>query len=711
MLSKLLASDDTDSEGEVSDFAHETLLKSLGVDKDKKEETSKQRTESVQEVSVFSLGQKSYDDTHAGKVHLHQLINSLEGKSNINILKKQINRVKRPTQHLNAPLSKPVAERLQRKVEYEKASTTVSHWDGTVQKNRKADHLSFPLNQKPLQIKTVDEFLFHKSKKLTPLEEEIQALMNGNKCLERKDHDLSVLEEEALTTLSLEEARARRAELQKHRALLSYHEAKNRRQNKIKSKKYHRMMRKRKMKEDSPKALDIKLADQQRAEERASLRHRAGSKWEKGRKLIAKHDEKTKFELDAQKQKHEELMVRPEPMGSVDLSAETPTIPATFGNDGDAFDHAVLKLPVENNPWLSCTSETTKNDSKLDNTSVTAKCDSGDELLCDNAAKSSSLMTWLSQEENNSVESMKTVVPAIDSEAVKKFKEAFSKIKSSGDGEDGSYDFIQERAENSEHEANSESLKFKTLDKGDHKFPNLNTGDSPEEISCTNLKTKSNSTGSTLFKPEIENISTSSDLKFVHDDNNSLGDEQRMTIEQAFADDDVLAEFSFEKNELIEGSKPKDIDLSLPGWGEWGGTGVVPSKRKKRKFLTKAKPPPPRKDVNLDHVIITEDRDIQIAKHQVHDIPFPFVNSDHFEKTIVRPVGSTWNTPSAVKSLTNPEVSTLLGAIISPMDSESKEPNKTKNKNNFKKQKVGAHTSRSSRKQNRLQKLKILGID
>ena len=58
--------------------------------------------------------------------------------------------------------------------------------------------------------------------------------------------------------------------------------------------------------------------------------------------------------------------------------------------------------------------------------------------------------------------------------------------------------------------------------------------------------------------------------------------EQRMNIQQAFADDDVVDEFQVEKAKVVDEDKPKDIDLTLPGWGNWGGTGVKEPKKKKK---------------------------------------------------------------------------------------------------------------------------------
>jgi len=52
----------------------------------------------------------------------------------------------------------------------------------------------------------------------------------------------------------------------------------------------------------------------------------------------------------------------------------------------------------------------------------------------------------------------------------------------------------------------------------------------------------------------------------------------------AFAgDDDIVAEFAAEKEKITERERPKDIDLRLPGWGEWSGPGIKPSQRRKKR--------------------------------------------------------------------------------------------------------------------------------
>ena len=100
------------------------------------------------------------------------------------------------------------------------------------------------------------------------------------------------------------------------------------------------------------------------------------------------------------------------------------------------------------------------------------------------------------------------------------------------------------------------------------------------------------------------------------DESESL-QQKRIDIQQAFANDDVMEEFVKEKSEVENAAKPKDVDLSLPGWGSWAGVGIKPSEKKKKAFTKKADPAPPRKDRNLSHVIINEEKSKLFSKNQV----------------------------------------------------------------------------------------------
>lgn len=63
------------------------------------------------------------------------------------------------------------------------------------------------------------------------------------------------------------------------------------------------------------------------------------------------------------------------------------------------------------------------------------------------------------------------------------------------------------------------------------------------------------------------------------------GKDQRQVIREAFASDNVVADFMKEKLRAEQESKPKVVDLVLPGWGEWGGTGLQPSTKKRKRYI------------------------------------------------------------------------------------------------------------------------------
>ena len=139
----------------------------------------------------------------------------------------------------------------------------------------------------------------------------------------------------------------------------------------------------------------------------------------------------------------------------------------------------------------------------------------------------------------------------------------------------------------------------------------LEITDTTETVS----ETKSTLNPKNVF--QIEDLGRQNDLlNYTADDSDSETCAQRMTIQEAFANDDVIEEFVKEKADATEANKPKDLDLSLPGWGDWAGPGIVETKRRK-KFTVPAKPVPARKDNKLAHVIINEDRDKKFAKNQV----------------------------------------------------------------------------------------------
>lgn len=216
---------------------HKNLLKSLGVEESQESLKPRKtiRSEATNDVSVFSLNPGT-------KVKVHDLIKNVKGTISVNALKEKLSKFKDRNTQLSALLPRITADKVERDAAYEESSNKISKWDDVVKRNRESDHLSFPLKHENMQIHTVDEYV-QKFKPKTPLEEQVYALLKGSKFKENPETGLSQAEEEVLRSVSLDEAKRRRAELQRHRALLSYHEAKNRRLSKIKSKRHMRSVK------------------------------------------------------------------------------------------------------------------------------------------------------------------------------------------------------------------------------------------------------------------------------------------------------------------------------------------------------------------------------------------------------------------------------------------------------------------------------------
>lgn len=120
---------------------------------------------------------------------------------------------------------------------------------------------------------------------------------------------------------------------------------------------------------------------------------------------------------------------------------------------------------------------------------------------------------------------------------------------------------------------------------------------------------------------------------------------------------------------MSEKEKGTKVDLTLPGWGSWGGQNIQVSKRKKQKFTKYVKPQAPEPAVaKKDHVIISSKDSEALARHQVSSVPFPFTSVKDFEASLRTPVGDTFVPRTVFKKMTTPKVTTQMGAPIEPMD-------------------------------------------
>ena len=150
-------------------------------------------------------------------------------------------------------------------------------------------HIDLRDDNKKLQLVPTEA----KRRKLgTELEAELEKVIHGSIYHHGEGDELSKAETMALESLSIEEAKMRRIELQKHRHLQAAYQQKARRQKKIKSRNFHRHLKRREKKEnekaqnqeESDEGAEMEQKQKDRARERAELRHATtGSKWSKDR--------------------------------------------------------------------------------------------------------------------------------------------------------------------------------------------------------------------------------------------------------------------------------------------------------------------------------------------------------------------------------------------------------------------------------------------
>ncbi|XP_060077158.1 U3 small nucleolar RNA-associated protein 14 homolog A-like [Ylistrum balloti] len=715
------------SDDEVPDTRkHAKLIDAIASLDGKNSHRLSQRTVPTAQVSEFGFTGSS---NKKAKVRLYELVGSLKDTTSHGELKKHLRTIDKRSKVVSVPLPKHERGKIERSVAYEKTSEELKKWDPVVNENRSAEQIVFPLNQPSLKLHTASKFAGIKPR--TPLEMEVAALLQGSQNVPTRNKELTKAEEKALQAMSIEEARERRSELQKHRALLSYKESKARWQKKIKSKKYHKVLRKEKLKHEKkaldelekndPEGYQEKLDDinKQRIQERMNLKHRGGSKYAKKQMIYAKYDDKARQSVQDMLQKSRELTNKiitdagdsdSDGGVSMDSEDESAMLESEMTEEGN---HS------QKNPWMSVESKKPKStgfekpiaivntDTKQDLMEVPARrkepeSQSNEDSDFDEIENIFESPKVITKEESNKLQS-NIKAKQENKKQPKKKKKQKSKQNKAGAEKPKLQQVSVSKEEEVDEEEGEEELITETLTRK-QTLEDIEDGLLDEEEDEKDQKRRRNTergiTESSkqqkdkssevqvdpkkLFTLEskLVNINNPDVVTGSDDEDDELDadEQQRLTIAQAFENDDVIDEFTREKKGIVDRDNPKTIDLTLPGWGEWGGTGVQMSKRKKKKFIIKAAPAIPRKDSQLGNVIISELKDDSVRKHQVSKLPFPYANVQQFEQSVQAPVGNTWNPETTFKDLIKPKVITKLGSVIEPIDKAEVFKNQKTNK-------------------------------
>ncbi|EPY75353.1 U3 small nucleolar RNA-associated protein 14 homolog A [Camelus ferus] len=705
--------DEGDSDGERK---HQKLLEAISSLDGKNRRKLAERSEASLKVSEFNVSSKGSGE----KLVLSDLLEPVKTVSSLATVKKQLNRVK-SKKTVELPLHREEIERIHRQVAFNKTSQVLSKWDPIVLKNRQAEQLVFPLNKQQSAFAPIEHVLSG-WKARTPLEQEIFNLLHKNR-QPVTDPLLTPVEKASLKAMSLEEAKMRRAELQRARALQSYYEARARREKKIKSKKYHKVLKKGKAKQAlkdfeklrkvNPAAAleELEKLEKARMMERMSLKHQNSGKWAKSKAIMAKYD------LEARQAMQEQLARNKELTQKIQLASESEEEEGGTEEDCDPLvSDVVNEVQVKANrpnPWMfrnhssdTKEAETQEDPEELAGSMAHEASESEEEegpvaeeeILLKEFEERRSLRqkSGLNQiaEPVGRPETKDSSSQAILSELRVLSQKLKKENRQSRKQEVSSVKTVlavqrEKPAQEEEEPLLLQRLeRAQTLDKLEELskegcFQNKELPRAAAEGQCLE-RNPDNHLGAPKEKkkkeqmidlqnllntksPSVKSLAVPTTIEELEDEEERA---QRQMIKEAFAGDDVIRDFLKEKREAVEASKPKDVDLTLPGWGEWGGVGLKPSAKKRRRFLIKAPEGPPRKDKNLPNVIINEKRNIHAAAHQVQALPYPFTHHQQFERTIQTPIGSTWNTQRAFQKLTTPKIVTKPGHIIKPIKAE-----------------------------------------
>ena len=193
------------------------------------------------------------------------------------------------------------------------------------------------------------------------------------------------------------------------------------------------------------------------------------------------------------------------------------------------------------------------------------------------------------------------------------------------DGEDGDQTIVQDESDDSDGSDEETGFgfdepKWESNEEKDRDDVTPKATPRPSRaVPADQREEKPSDTQAEILKLQID----TSKVLSIDDDGDGLlagrdsSKSQRMAIAEAFASDDVVAEFAAAKAQDMEETGPKVVDMTLPGWGAWAGEGVRPPRRPRPRIIKHTGSTAPRADQKLPHVIISNKPSKKLAGHQV----------------------------------------------------------------------------------------------
>lgn len=549
---------------------------------------------------------------------------------------------------LAVPAPKRVQERADRGAAYKLAKDEVNKWNDTVQANRQAEHLQFPINAPSVELKSASPF--ESSADRNDLESKVSSILQTSQLEDEKA--ASTFEEMEAAKLSIDDVRKRRDQLRYMRELMFREEQKAKRIKKIKSKKYRKIHKKERERmaelengsDPEADADDVEKAERARALERATLRHKNNSKWAK---QMLEHgltrDSGTRAEMEEMLRQSDAL--RQKVRGN-DNEYSDDELDDGFADQDEQQDEEAPRKGVLGMKFMR---------------------DAEDRQRAANQRALKDDYDSDSEEENIG---RKSFNPA--GQQLKRDRAEMQRVDSDDD-EPSSNKLTKSSRPSKKLERGDESVEFRPAPASEDKTAVKQPAPTDSENPWIKASMDSKTPGMLKLAPSSRNEKQgkrSNDNIAVE---NTFGDrlvrQQDMTLQQqdmvreAFAGDDVVAEFNAAKQAEIDEDKDQEIDETLPGWGSWSNEKPRMQKIRKVAGINEKQ----RRDYKKSNVIINEKVNKKNAKYNASAVPFPFENRQQYERSLRMPIGQEWVTKDTFQRQTKPRVLVKRGTVIDPI--------------------------------------------
>ncbi len=548
------------------------------------------------EFGMTLVGDGEGDEPAVGLAQVAELVSSEKTR-------RALKRVASRTEGTSVPLGTETGKRLERKEAYKKARKDLSRWTTQIEQNRNARQIVLGDVVDKSAIVTT-KVLAASFEPTSGLEKNIDSIIRESGA---DESNLAQYEQLEMHKLTVEEVAARSAQLAKMRSLMFYQEIKDKRQSKIKSRKYRKILKKQKekskMSTDELRAVDPEAADEQaekqareRVLERVTLRHRNTSKWVKGAlRSGAMRVPGTREAIQAQLQQHELLRRK---MGADDEEDED--------DDDEDFDS------VEAAKAKDKEDDEDEEEDDLDNPAY----DPDQEAPLPEASKEVPRMDGLLMDE--------LVMPKGHRVRASGFLSAKQSSKLVSD--DG-VEVAEEKEELHEEEEEEEEEEARVVNEE-------NVIDEKQQLSGLarmgeEIKRQLKPASSVQINPSTSTFHLTGRVQKAEVLPGSA--DRAALVRLAFAKDDAAEAFAEEKKRLESEPEKQDAtgpDADLAGWGSWTGEGVVAKKKRKKKQQQNPKAEKKRSLGTQDHVYINP----KLNEEQIHlktpTVPYPFTSKE-----------------------------------------------------------------------------------